>query len=91
MLFITEKQPTSIAIGWSDPVCGREFHPLKSSAVHGALFHELSTLEEPGRAVSGVKGVRACQECLIRVQSYTASEKLMIALRRLQIDDLNAV
>jgi len=55
------------------------------------IFRQLSTLQEPARAVSGVKGVRACQECLIRVQSYTASEKLMIALRRLQIDDLDAV
>lgn len=55
------------------------------------IHRQRSTLEEPARAVSGVKGVRACQECLIRVQSYTASEKLMIALRRLQIDDLDAV
>ena len=26
----------SIATGWSEPVPGREFHPLKSSAFHGA-------------------------------------------------------
>jgi hypothetical protein len=25
VLFVTEKQPTSIAIGWREPVCGREF------------------------------------------------------------------
>src|SRR6266567_1320343 len=31
----------SIATGWSKPVPGREFHPLKSSAFHGALFHHL--------------------------------------------------
>ena len=43
--------------------------------VREGIFRQLSALEEPGRAVSGVKGVRACQECLIRVQSYTASEK----------------
>ena len=27
----------SIATGWSEPVPGREFHPLKSNAFHGAL------------------------------------------------------
>src|SRR6059036_2989667 len=32
----------SIASGWSEPVPGRELHPLKSSAFHGALFHQLS-------------------------------------------------
>ena len=31
----------SIATGWSEPVPGRESHPLKSSAFHGALFHQL--------------------------------------------------
>ena len=36
-LFVTEKQPTSIAIGWSEPVCGREFYPLKASGFQGAL------------------------------------------------------
>ena len=30
----------SIATGWSEPVPGREFHPLKSSAFHGALLHQ---------------------------------------------------
>jgi hypothetical protein len=29
--FVIEKQPTSIVIGWSEPVSGRELHPLKSS------------------------------------------------------------
>src|SRR5216117_3336166 len=33
----------SIATGWSEPVPGREFHPLKSSAFHGALFQQLSS------------------------------------------------
>jgi hypothetical protein len=28
----------SIATGWSESVPGRELHPLKSSAFHGALF-----------------------------------------------------
>src|SRR5262249_51844814 len=32
----------SIATGWSEPVPGRELHPLKSSASHGALFRQLS-------------------------------------------------
>src|ERR1700751_406782 len=31
----------SIASGWSEPVPGREFHPLKSSAFHGALLRQL--------------------------------------------------
>ena len=31
----------SIASGWSEPVPGREFHPLKSSAFHGALYRQL--------------------------------------------------
>jgi hypothetical protein len=38
--FVAEKQPTSIAIGWSDPVCGRELHPLKSS---GFLSHFIAS------------------------------------------------
>jgi hypothetical protein len=32
----------SIATGWSEPVPGREFHPLKSSAFHGALLRQLA-------------------------------------------------
>jgi hypothetical protein len=28
-------------VGWSEPVPGRELHPLKSSAFHGALFRPL--------------------------------------------------
>jgi hypothetical protein len=30
----------SIATGWSEPVPGRDLHPLKSSAFHGALFQQ---------------------------------------------------
>jgi hypothetical protein len=30
----------SVATGWSEPVPGWEFHPLKSSAFHGALFRQ---------------------------------------------------
>src|ERR1700683_910016 len=29
-------------IGWSDPVCGRELHPLEGSGFHGALFRQLT-------------------------------------------------
>ena len=35
--------PVSIATGWSEPVPGRELHPLKSSAFHGALLRQLTT------------------------------------------------
>src|ERR1035437_2947699 len=41
----------SIATGWSEPVPGRELHPLKSSAFHGALFRQPSrseALDRPG-------------------------------------------
>jgi hypothetical protein len=47
-IFVTEKQATSIAITWSDPVSGRELHPLKSSAAHGALLRQLHTLSSVG-------------------------------------------
>ena len=30
----------SIATGWSEPVPGRELHPLKSNAFHGALLRQ---------------------------------------------------
>ena len=33
----------SIATGWNEPVPGRELHPLKSSAFHGALFRQPRT------------------------------------------------
>src|SRR5246500_3581767 len=32
----------SIATGWNEPVPGRELHPLKSSAFHGALLQQPS-------------------------------------------------
>ena len=32
----------SLSAGWSEPVPGRELHPLESSAFHGALFRQLS-------------------------------------------------
>src|SRR5262244_1978912 len=34
----------SIATGWNEPVPGRELHPLKSSAFHGALSHQLGLI-----------------------------------------------
>src|ERR1700686_2663028 len=36
----------SIATGWSEPVPGRELHPLKSSAFHGALLPQLTRRAE---------------------------------------------
>jgi hypothetical protein len=30
--------------GWSGPVTGREFHPLESSAFHGALYQTITFL-----------------------------------------------
>jgi hypothetical protein len=40
--------PASIATGWSEPVPGRELHPLKSSAFHGALLPQQSLNFRPG-------------------------------------------
>jgi hypothetical protein len=34
----------SIASRWNEPVPGRELHPLKSSAFHGTLFHQLKNI-----------------------------------------------
>ena len=39
----------SIATGWSEPVPGRELHPLKSSAFHGALLRQLTRLPSSWR------------------------------------------
>ena len=36
----------SIATGWSEPVPGRELHPQKSSAFHGALLRQLTMASE---------------------------------------------
>ena len=38
----------SIVTGWSEPVPGRELHPLKSSAFHGALFRNYRGAETEG-------------------------------------------
>ena len=46
----------SIATGWSEPVPGRELHPLKSSAFHGALYQQLIVVAGPTFA--------ACVPCL---------------------------
>jgi hypothetical protein len=48
VLFVTEKQPTSIAIGWNEPVCGRELHPLASSDFHGVLFRQSARVPDNG-------------------------------------------
>ena len=39
----------SIATGWSEPVPGRELHPLESSAFHGALLRQLTRRKRGGR------------------------------------------
>ncbi len=55
----------SIATGWSEPVPGRESHPLKSNAFHGALLRQLSQLNgwnpppKPSRSLAGP----ACKPC----------------------------
>ena len=43
----------SIATGWSEPVPGRELHPLKSSAFHGALLRQQSCKEPSLRRWQG--------------------------------------
>jgi hypothetical protein len=35
----------SIVTGWSKPVPGRELHPLKSSAFHGALLRQVALVQ----------------------------------------------
>src|SRR5215470_192833 len=35
----------SIATGWNEPVPGRELHPLKSSAFHGALCRQSTEID----------------------------------------------
>src|SRR5262250_727382 len=45
----------SIATGWSEPVPGRELHPLKPSAFHGALLRQLSAHHLAPRHLSGVR------------------------------------
>jgi len=47
----------SIATGWSEPVPGREFHPLKSSAFHGALFRQ--TTSTPDGIITPVVSIRS--------------------------------
>jgi hypothetical protein len=56
----------SIATGWSDPVPGRELHPLKSSAFHGArdiaIFQQLAPVDchISLRVNDCAAGVRGC-------------------------------
>jgi hypothetical protein len=40
---VAEKQPTPIAIGWSEPVSGRELYPVESSDFRGELFRQQRT------------------------------------------------
>jgi Xylose isomerase-like TIM barrel len=41
----------SIATGWNEPVPGRELHPLKSSAFHGALLRAIRDINMPNVGV----------------------------------------
>ncbi len=48
-LLLPKKQTASIATGWSEPVCGRELHPLESGADSWSLFRlSSSELEKDG-------------------------------------------
>src|SRR5215831_14837874 len=47
----------SIATGWNEPVPGRELHPLKSSAFHGALLRQLR-LSRIGCFLSGHQSIQ---------------------------------
>jgi hypothetical protein len=48
----------SIATGWSEPAPGRELHPLKSSAFHGALFRQLTFADPTAWPSMQVRGGR---------------------------------
>src|SRR4029077_13813889 len=56
----------SIATGWSEPVPGRELHPLKSSAFHGALLRQQSSLFRSAR-------LRRCARNLCHANSAIGS------------------
>ena len=55
----------SIATGWSEPVPGRELHPLESSAFHGALFRQLRILEPAGTKFSRSQSVFKFREPIV--------------------------
>lgn len=47
-ILLTEKHPTSIANGWSEPVLGRELHPAEVQSLFcGALFRQLHNGDFP--------------------------------------------
>jgi hypothetical protein len=47
VLFVTEKRPTSIAIGWSAPVCGRKSPaPFTAHCFASYLIIEASVLQD---------------------------------------------
>ena len=56
----------SIATGWSEPVPGRELHPLKSSAFHGAL------LRQPGGDARTCLGFHSPSRCRVRIGKLIA-------------------
>jgi hypothetical protein len=48
----------SIVTGWNEPVPGRELHPLKSSAFHGALFQQLWTTKLMASGFKLLRGIK---------------------------------
>jgi len=57
----------SIATGWSELVPGRELHPLKPNAFHGALFRQLTN---PPFRSCGSTTWDWCQHCCIFIRLF---------------------
>jgi hypothetical protein len=59
----------SIVTGWSEPVPGRELHPLKSSAFHGALLRQQRELvlkpragqKKSAESIDSARGLSICE------------------------------
>jgi hypothetical protein len=81
VLFRTEKQPTSIAIGWSAPVPGRELHPLKSStSSRRTCYRDVTTLDLYGMIAGGEHNLSIgptfeCQASLVQQLPVLASSQ----------------
>ena len=62
-----------LSTGWSEPVPGRELHPLKSSAFHGALLRQLR------KRASGetCEDLRCCQTSL--EDNYVVIEGVLLS------------
>ena len=68
----------SVATGWSEPVPGRELHPLKSSAFHGALFRQ---------STSGVRGIMASTTLTLKLH-FLRSDVMIPAFRAAGLDPI---